>query len=168
VQVGWNSLALHVKDASHVKKIICCVLPCLMLCLTLAVFGQAPAGQRENAEQPVDGAAPAPRPDNPQSLEHIAAARKPGNDAFWKYPYDFFCIPANRPTTATPELEPVKLFDNFYAAGNSETTVYALDFGWDHPFDSGQRTENTRSRRPRPLVNILWPRSRRSLWCPHI
>lgn len=108
------------------KRIICCVLPCLMLCLTLAAFGQAPpAGQAGGR-----GAAPAPRPDNPQSLAHIAAAKKiAGNDQFLKYPYDFFCIPANTRANNgnAPELEPVKIFDNFYAAGNSETTVYALN-----------------------------------------
>src|SRR5262245_60847524 len=112
------------------KKIVCCVLPCLILCLTLSVFGQAPAGQRgERGAAGGRGAAPAPRPDNPQSLEHIAAAKKiAGNDAFLKYPYDFFCIPANTRANNgnAPELEPVKIFDNLYAAGNSETTVYAL------------------------------------------
>jgi metallo-beta-lactamase class B len=101
------------------KKIVCCVLPCLVLCLTLTAFGQG--GGR--------GAPPAPRPDNAQSLAHIDAAKKiAGNDAFLKYPYDFFCIPANTRANNgnAPELEPVKIFDNLYAAGNSETTVYAL------------------------------------------
>jgi metallo-beta-lactamase class B len=43
-------------------------------------------------------------------------------------PYDFFCVPGNaRPNDlSAPPLEPVQLFDNLYAAGNSETVVYAI------------------------------------------
>ena len=83
-------------------------------------FGQ---GRGERA------AAPAPRPDNAQSRAHIDAAKKlAGSDAFLTKPYDFFCIPANTRANNpnAPELEPVKLFDNVYAVGNSETTVYAI------------------------------------------
>lgn len=42
--------------------------------------------------------------------------------------FDFFCIPGNaRPNNfRAPPLTPVKLFDNLYAAGNSETVVYAI------------------------------------------
>lgn len=43
-------------------------------------------------------------------------------------PFEFFCVPGNaRPNdfSARP-LEPVQLFDNLYAAGNSETVVYAI------------------------------------------
>src|SRR5438128_9413323 len=75
------------------------------------------------------GAAPAPKPDNAQSLMHIEAAKKlAGNDPFLAHPYDFFCIPshARANNTNAPELDPVKLFDNVYAVGNSEATVYAL------------------------------------------
>jgi metallo-beta-lactamase class B len=96
----------------------------MMLYAALTVFAQDPAGQAGGR-----GAAPAPRPDNPQSLQHIAAAKKiAGNDPFLTYPYNFFCIPANTRAnnSSAPELEPVKIFDNLYAAGNSETTVYAL------------------------------------------
>jgi metallo-beta-lactamase class B len=99
------------------KRIICCVLPCLMLLAALSAFAQAPPP-------------PAPKPDNAQSLAHIAAAKKiAGNDAYLAYPYNFFCIPANTRANngSAPELEPVKIFDNLYAAGNSETTVYALN-----------------------------------------
>jgi len=43
-------------------------------------------------------------------------------------PFEFFCIPGNaRPNNfSAPPLEPVRLFDNLYAAGNSETVVYAI------------------------------------------
>ena len=100
------------------KKIIFCVLPCLMLCMAFVAAGQAPA------------AAPAPKPENPQSLARIEAARKTaGNDPMLAYTFKAYCIPANiRANSASaPELEPVKIFDNLYAAGNSETTVYALN-----------------------------------------
>jgi metallo-beta-lactamase class B len=43
-------------------------------------------------------------------------------------PFDFFCVPGNaRPNNfSAPPLDPVQLFDNLYAAGNSETVVYAI------------------------------------------
>ena len=119
------------------KKIICCVLPCLMLCLTLAVFGQAPAGQAGERGARGGGAGAAagrelrqPRNRTIRNRWRTSMPRRKlaGNDAFLKYPYDFFCIPANTRANNgnAPELEPVKIFDNLYAVGNSETTVYAL------------------------------------------
>src|SRR5215813_6062597 len=98
------------------KAIIFSLAACLMLCVTIVASAQAPAPA-------------APKPDNAQSRAHIDAAKKiAGNDAFLMNPYNFFCIPANtRANNANaPELEPVKIFDNLYAVGNSETTVYAL------------------------------------------
>ena len=74
------------------------------------------------------GAQPA-RPDNPKSLGHLSAARKlAGDDAFLAKPYNFFCVAGNAraQNNNAPDLEPTKLFDNVYAVGNSETTVYAL------------------------------------------
>ena len=67
------------------------------------------------------------QPDNPRSLAHVETARqRAGTDL--TAPFNAFCMPANlranNPTA--PELEPVKLFDNLYAAGNSETVVYAI------------------------------------------
>jgi metallo-beta-lactamase class B len=42
--------------------------------------------------------------------------------------FDFFCVPGNaRPNNfSAPPLTPVRLFDNLYALGNSETVVYAI------------------------------------------
>jgi metallo-beta-lactamase class B len=69
------------------------------------------------------------RPDNPESLAHLSAARKiAGDDPFLANPYNFFCVAGNAraQNNNAPDLEPTKLFDNVYAVGNSETTVYAL------------------------------------------
>jgi metallo-beta-lactamase class B len=81
------------------------------------------------AQAPGRGAPAAPKPDNPQSLAHIDAAKKlAGDDPWLLSPYNFYCVPGkargNSPTA--PELEPVRLFDNVYAVGNSEATVYAI------------------------------------------
>jgi len=95
------------------------IVSCLVLCAAVAVRAQR--GER--------GAPPAPKPENVQSLAHIEAAKKlAGGDAFLAKPYDFFCIPANTRANNVnaPELEPVKIFDNVYAVGNSETAVYVL------------------------------------------
>ncbi len=58
---------------------------------------------------------------------HIDAARALA-DADLSVPFDFFCVPGNaRPNNfSAPPLTPVRLFDNLYAVGNSETVVYAI------------------------------------------
>ena len=69
------------------------------------------------------------RPDNAQSLAHVEAAKKlVGDDAWVQGPFNFYCVAGNaRPNSTTaPAIEPVKLFDNLYAVGNSEATVYAI------------------------------------------
>jgi metallo-beta-lactamase class B len=70
----------------------------------------------------------APNPDaDARVFELIDDARRlAGNDV--TAPFDFFCVPGNaRPNNpAAPPLDPVKLFDNLYAAGNSETLVHAI------------------------------------------
>jgi metallo-beta-lactamase class B len=66
-------------------------------------------------------------PDAAQAAAHIEAARAlAGKDL--TPPFDFFCVPGNaRPNSlSAPPLEPAKLFDNLYVAGNSETVVYAI------------------------------------------
>jgi metallo-beta-lactamase class B len=73
--------------------------------------------------------APAPRPDNAQSLAHIDAAKKlAGNDSWLQAPFNFYCVAGNARGNSpqAPALAPVKLFDNLYAVGNSEATVYAI------------------------------------------
>src|ERR1051325_12112590 len=75
------------------------------------------------------GAAQTPRPDNPQSLAHIDAAKKlAGSDQWLQCPFNFYCVAgkARANDTKAPAMEPVKLFDNLYAVGNSEATVHAL------------------------------------------
>src|SRR5690606_2684724 len=62
-----------------------------------------------------------------QVAAHIDNARRlAGTDL--SAPFEFFCVPGNaRPNDfSAPPLEPVKLFDNLYALGNSETVVYAI------------------------------------------
>ena len=69
------------------------------------------------------------RPDNAQSLAHVDAAKKlAGNDEWLQGPFNFYCVAGKaRPNdTKAPAMEPVKLFDNLYAVGNSEATVHAL------------------------------------------
>ena len=97
------------------NRITVSVLPCVMAAMTLSAFGQG---------RP---ATPAPRPDNPQSLARIEKAKQlAGTDV--TAPFNFYCVPgvARGQNDDAPELEPVKLFDNLYAAGNSESPVYAI------------------------------------------
>lgn len=75
------------------------------------------------------GALEQPHPDNAQSLTHVQTAKIiAGNDPLLNGPLNFYCTPSNQrgQNSNAPDLEPVKLFDNLYALGNSETTVYAL------------------------------------------
>jgi metallo-beta-lactamase class B len=108
------------------KKIVVLAAICSLLSVALIAAGQdRGAGQRGER-----GAPEPPRPDNPQSLAHIDAAKKiAGADTFLFNPYNFYCVAGNAraQNNNAPDLEPVKLFDNLYAAGNSETTVYALN-----------------------------------------
>ncbi|MGP1609189.1 MAG: MBL fold metallo-hydrolase, partial [Burkholderiales bacterium] len=72
--------------------------------------------------------APAPTAQQMAAAQvHIDAARAiAGNDL--AVPFDFFCVPGKaRPNNfSAPPLTPVKLFDNLYAVGNSESVVYAI------------------------------------------
>src|SRR5689334_16230921 len=67
------------------------------------------------------------RPDNPQSLAHIEKAKKlAGSDNL--APFNFYCVPgvARGQNDKAPDLEPVKLFDNLYAIGSSESPVHVI------------------------------------------
>ncbi len=94
------------------------ILPCLMVALGVTAFGQSGGGRRQ---------ANAPQPDNDRSRAYIESARRlAGGDV--TAPFNFYCVAGTARGTAAdaPELEPVQLFDNLYAAGNSETTVHAI------------------------------------------
>ena len=74
------------------------------------------------------GAAGTPAGSADERIEaHLANARRLASDDL-PFTFDFFCVPGNaRPNNfSAPPLTPVKLFDNLYAAGNSETVVYAI------------------------------------------
>jgi len=95
--------------------------------VTLAFVAVAPGVV--HAQTPGRGAAAAPKPDNPQSLAHIDAAKKlAGADPWLLSPYTFYCVAGNGRgnSPGAPELEPVRLFDNLYAVGNSEAVVHAI------------------------------------------
>src|SRR5437667_12773670 len=98
------------------KKSILWVALCLMPAMAAVAFAQ----QRAAIPQ---------KPDNPESLVHVEAAKKlAGNDPFLMKPYNFYCpIGAARANSQTaPDLEPVKIFDNVYAIGHSDTNTYTL------------------------------------------
>jgi len=100
---------------SKLKALI--LVSSLILCVAFVAFSQG------------RGAPFPPKPDNPQSLKHTDAARKiAGTDQFLAKPYDFYCVAghARAQNNNAPDLEPLKIFDNVYAIGNSETTVYVL------------------------------------------
>jgi len=86
-----------------------------------AVGCTAPSG--DDAQQ---GAAPASDAQASEIAMHIDNARALArNDT--TAPFEFFCGGNARANSGTaPELTPVKLFDNLYAAGNSETVVHAI------------------------------------------
>ncbi len=122
-------------------------IPFVML---LCVFGASlVVSAQERGQRGERGAAQAPRTDNVQSLAHMNAAKKiAGNDSFLANPFNFFCVAGNAraQNNNAPDLEPVKLFDNVYAVGNSETAVYALttsdgivllDAGFENKVETG-------------------------------
>src|SRR5690606_9529956 len=81
---------------------------------------------------PFDGARPQSVETDVLSAEariasHVENARRLAGTELTA-PFEFFCVPGNaRPNDfSAPPLEPVRLFDNLYALGNSETVVYAI------------------------------------------
>jgi metallo-beta-lactamase class B len=89
-----------------------CVLPYLLMAVVVSGYGQAGGG---------------PSAENDRSRAYIESARRlAGEDV--TAPFDFYCVAGNARGTGDnpPDLEPVKLFDNLYAAGNTETTVHAI------------------------------------------
>jgi len=99
---------------------------CAILCLAgvMAVLVSPGTAWSQRGASP---AAVSAADDSPEIAAHIARARElAGSDVMATY--DFFCVPGNaRPNNfSAPPLVPVRLFDNLYAAGNSETVVYAI------------------------------------------
>jgi metallo-beta-lactamase class B len=91
--------------------------------------GAPPARDQAPANGQAAGAAAVRKADNPKSLADIDAAKQlAGNDPWLLAPYSFFCVAGGaRPNNPNaPELEPARIFDNLYAVGNSEATVYAI------------------------------------------
>lgn len=70
---------------------------------------------------------PAPGPLPAAAQVHVEEARRLAAEDL-AVPFEFFCVPGNaRPNNfSAPALTPVKLFDNLYAVGNSESVVYAI------------------------------------------
>lgn len=102
------------------NRAFCWALVSLIAAMALTAGAQQPARGR---------GAPAPLPDNPRSLSHIDAARKrAGADPWLQAPFNFYCVAGNARANdgQAPVREPVKLFDNLYAIGSEEATVYAL------------------------------------------
>lgn len=94
----------------------------LLLAATVAAAVGATAAL---AQPPVRAAANVPP--SAEAQVRIDAARALAGDDL-AIPFEFFCVPGKaRPNNfSAPPLEPVKLFDNLYAVGNSESVVYAL------------------------------------------
>lgn len=93
-----------------------------LLAVAMAIVGCS--SPSDDAAQQANGISAA---EDAAIAEHIASARAlAGTDV--TAPFEFFCVPGNaRPNDrSAPELEPVRIFDNLYAAGNSETVVHAI------------------------------------------
>jgi metallo-beta-lactamase class B len=92
------------------------VIPLLTLCGTLPFLT---IGQAQEPAAPV-------RPDTaPEVKTHLDAAKKLAGTE-WISAINFFCVAPRANASDDPLLEPTKLFDNVYAVGRTETTVYAI------------------------------------------
>ena len=121
--------------------------------------------------------APQPsRPDNAQSLSHVNAARTAGwRRRVSRVPFELLLRAGERACAEQQRSgsRAVRLFDNLYAVGNSETTVYALtssagivllDAGFENKAEALEaqlRALQSRSRERQ--VHPAWTRPRRSL-----
>ncbi|MEQ1949189.1 MAG: MBL fold metallo-hydrolase [Bryobacteraceae bacterium] len=65
------------------------------------------------------------KPDSAAVKEHIEKAKKLAGKE-WTKQEDFFCENPVPNRANDPLIEPVKLFDNFYALGSVSTTIYAI------------------------------------------
>lgn len=111
------------------KRVMACVVPGLMLCSWFA-FGQEGGGRgKKGGVDPQSSTTRSERPDNPESLAHIDAAKKlaAGDPALMNV-WNFFCTVTNF-NTPGPEIEATKVFDNLYAIPSStvqQTTAWAI------------------------------------------
>jgi len=113
------------------KRVMACVVPCLMLYAWLCAFGQEGGLGKKGGGgvDPQSSTTRSERPDNPDSLAHIDAAKKlAGGDPALMNVWNFFCTVTNF-NTPGPEIEATKVFDNLYAIPSStiqQTTVWAI------------------------------------------
>ncbi len=112
------------------RTIKTCAVLCFVVYACISVFGQGGERGRGGGGAGGRGGTASALPDNPQSLQHIDAAKKlAGNDPVLMTAESFFCTVTdfNKPG---PELEPMKVFDNLYAIPSSpvqQTTVWAIN-----------------------------------------
>lgn len=101
-------------------------VPCFLAGTALFTF--APHGAKA-AEPPRETTTASRLPDKPQSLAHIAAAKKlAGKDQDLAQTWSFFCTPTNY-NAPGPQLEAMKVFDNLYMIPSSprqQTTAWAI------------------------------------------
>ena len=112
------------------KKIMACVVPCLMLCTWFFAFGIGAFGQEAGrGKKGGRGTNLSDLPDNAQSRAHIEAAKKlAGDDPVLMKTWTFFCT-VNDINAPRPGIEATKVFDNLYAIPSSniqQTTVWAI------------------------------------------
>ncbi len=105
------------------KRIMACVVPCLLLCTWSFAFGQEGGKKGDGGRNLSD------LPDNAQSRAHIEAAKKlAGGDPVLTKTWTFFCT-VNNINAPRPGIEATKVFDNLYAIPSSniqQTTVWAI------------------------------------------
>jgi len=75
--------------------------------------------------QAQEAAAPVKPDTAPEVKSHLDAAKKLAGTE-WIPAINFFCVAPRANASDDPLLEPVKIFDNVYAVGRTETTVYAI------------------------------------------
>src|SRR6185369_15384628 len=98
------------------KRVMACVVPCLMLYAWLCAFGQEGGLGKKGGGgvDPQSSTTRSERPDNPDSLAHIDAAKKlAGGGPTLMNVWNFFCTVTNF-NTPGPEIEATKVFDNLY------------------------------------------------------
>lgn len=108
------------------RKLKSVTAPCLLAGTALLTFAALSA---QAAEPPRETMTTSRLPENPQSIKHVAAAKKlAGKDEDLGRAWSFFCTPTNY-NAPGPQLEAMKVFDNLYMIPSSprqETTAWAI------------------------------------------